>query len=178
MPLPYSIIGDQMEIVSPSSQYKNSYYEYLKELGDEDRYPFTLDFDSKNFEALLARLDDFANGKNLPDGFVPSTTLWLVKEHELIGVTNLRHFLNSKIEYCGGHIGLGIRPAYRGQKLGNLLMKKSIDVLNKMGINHVHVHCHKANLASAFAIKNNGGELDSEICLKEGIVQRFIIKKT
>jgi len=87
MPLPYSIFGDQMEIVSPSRQYKNSYYEYLKELGDEDRYPFTLDFDSKNFETLLARLDDFANGKNLPDGFVPSTTLWLVKEQELIGVT-------------------------------------------------------------------------------------------
>jgi len=91
---------------------------------------------------------------------------------------NIRHFLNSKIEYCGGHIGLGIRPAYRGQKLGNLLMKKSIEVLHKMGINHVHVHCHKTNLASAFAIKNNGGELDSEICLKEGIVQRFIVKNT
>jgi predicted acetyltransferase len=57
-------------------------------------------------------------------------------------------------------------------------MNKSIDVLNKMGINHVHVHCHKANLASAFAIQNNGGELDSEISLKEGIVQRFIVKNT
>lgn len=167
-----------MEIVRPSKKYQSSYIEYIKELGDEERYPFTLDFDYENFDALLARLDNFSNGVNLPNGYVPSTTLWLVKGQELIGVTNLRHFLNSQIEYCGGHIGLGIRPSYRGLKLGRFLMEKSINKLNEMGVNNVHIHCYKANLASSSAIISNGGELDSEIPSSEGIIQRFIVKNT
>ncbi|WP_298939898.1 GNAT family N-acetyltransferase [uncultured Psychromonas sp.] len=164
-----------MDIVSPSSKYKSSYIEYIKELGDEVRYPFTLGFDYENFDALLVKLDDFANGENLPEGKVPSTTLWLIKDQEIIGVTNIRHFLNSDIEYCGGHIGLGIRPSYRGQNFGSLLMKESIDVLHKMGVSNIHIHCHKTNLPSAFTIINNGGELDSEIVLNDGIVQRYIV---
>ncbi|MEH6452242.1 MAG: GNAT family N-acetyltransferase [Psychromonas sp.] len=167
-----------MEIVSPSIKYKNSYIQYIKELGDETRYPFTLDFDYEDFNALLIRLDEYENGINLPEENVPSTTLWMVEGQELIGVTNIRHCLNSRIEHCGGHIGLGIRPSCRGQKLGQLLMKSSIEKLREMGTQHVHIHCYKANSASAYTIINNGGELESELALGEETVQRYVVKYT
>ncbi|MGO2235227.1 MAG: GNAT family N-acetyltransferase [Marinomonas sp.] len=164
-----------MELVLPSSKYIPSYNAYIEELGDEVRYPFPMGFDHQDFDALLAKLSDFALGNNLPDGFVPSTTLWLVEGDKLVGVTNLRHYLNSAIEECGGHIGLGIRPSYRGKGLGKLLMKLSVEKLNAMGISCVHVHCYKDNYASASTIIANGGELHSELTLDGKVVQRYFI---
>ena len=165
-----------MELVVPSIEYEASYKEYIKELGDEERYPFPLDFDHSNFCKLIARLNDFAAGDNLPDGYVQSSTLWLVDGKEIIGVTNIRHYLNKAIEYCGGHIGLGIRPSCRGKGLGRNLMQLSIDYLRRMGVKTIHIHCHKDNQASSNTIKACGGVLDSEISDDGHIVQKYLVK--
>ena len=164
-----------MEFVLPSKTYQQSYREYIEELGDEERYPFPLSFEHEDFDALLAKLDDFASGRNIPEGYVPSTTLWLVEGEQLLGVANLRHYLNARIEESGGHIGLGVRPAYRGKGLGKHLMKLAIETLNGMGVNQVHIHCYKDNLPSARAIVANGGKLHSEIMVESKTVQRYLV---
>ena len=165
-----------MKLVKPSLAYQNSYYRYIKELGEEERYPFPLDFAYDDFDALLEKLEKFALGEKLPKGYVPSTTFWLVEKEEIIGVTNLRHNLNKQIMFCGGHIGLSIRPSQRGKNLGYKLMNLSIRKLHDMGVNQIHIHCHKSNLKSAKIIMNNGGVLDSEINDNGEIVQRYIIE--
>jgi hypothetical protein len=76
-----------VELVRPSTKYESSYRAYIVELGDEERYPFPLDFDHKDFPALLRRLNDFEAGRNLPEGYVPSSTYWLVEHGELVGVS-------------------------------------------------------------------------------------------
>lgn len=164
-----------MKLILPTKEYQQSYHTYIKELGDEERYPFPMDFDYRDFQKMLLKIDDFANGVNLPDGYVQSSTLWLVEAGELVGVTNIRHYLNKDIEYCGGHIGLGIRPSYRAKGYGNQLMKLSIEKLYDMGINTVHIHCYKDNIASAKAIISNGGILDSELTLDNKVVQRYLV---
>jgi predicted acetyltransferase len=165
-------------LISPNPEYEASYRDYIQELGDEERYPFALDFDHSDFAALLDRLANFEAGRNLPAGYVSSSTYWLVESGEIIGVSNLRHTLNEEIRHCGGHIGLGIRPAQRGRGLGAELMALTIQQAWKRGIEEVHIHCYKSNGASASIIESNGGVLHSEI--KEGhpvrIVQRFVVK--
>lgn len=165
-----------MKLVTPSLKYQRSYQQYIDELKDEERYPFPMDFDHHDFAAMLAKIADFTAGNNLPKHAVPSTTLWLVEEDELIGVTNLRHYLNDAIAHCGGHIGLGIRPSYRGQGLGNHLMHSSIAWLQAHGVNEVHIHCYQDNLASVNAIISNAGVLESEIAIDNKIVQRYLVK--
>lgn len=165
-----------MKLVIPSAAYELSYREYIKELGDEERYPFPLDFEYNDFEPLLTRLNDFAEGRNLPDGYVQSSTLWLVNNEQIVGVTNIRHRLNDAIKYCGGHIGLGIRPSYRGKGIGAKLMKMSIHYLAQMNVSSIHIHCYKHNFASANMIKACGGKLDSEITEAGLVVQRFVVK--
>ncbi|MGX5202221.1 GNAT family N-acetyltransferase [Aliikangiella sp. IMCC44632] len=167
-----------MDLILPSAEYKNSYIQYINELGDEERYPFPMDFDYSDFEKLLDRIDNFSKGLELPVGYVPSSTFWLVDSGELIGVTNVRHYLNSEIEHCGGHIGLGIRPSYRGKGLGRHLMKLSIKKLNTMGVNSVHIHCYKKNIASSKAIISNGGVLVSELSLDSNLVLRYLVSST
>jgi predicted acetyltransferase len=166
-------------LISPIPEYEASYRAYIQELGDEERYPFPLDFDCSDFAALLDRLANFEAGRNLPAGYVSSSTYWLVESGEIVGVSNLRHSLNEEIRHCGGHIGLGIRPAQRGRGLGAELMALTIQQAWKRGIEEVHIHCYKSNGASASIIESNGGVLHSEI--EEGhpvkIVQRFVVKK-
>jgi predicted acetyltransferase len=166
-----------VELVAPSLAYEQSYGAYIVELGDEERYPFPLDFEHRDFRALLKRLNDFENGVNIPDGYVPSSTYWLVDSGELIGVSNLRHYLNERIKTSGGHIGLGIRPSRRGHGLGNLLLALTIQKARSKGIEELHIHCHKNNEASARMIISNGGKLDSEIADGKSaeIVQRYVV---
>lgn len=167
-----------MELILPTKEYRNSYVEYIEELGDEERYPFPMDFDYSNFEKMLAKISDFSKGINLPSGYVQSSTLWLVDSGILIGVTNIRHRLNKEIENCGGHIGLGIRPSYRGQGYGSKLMSLSIEKLNELGVDSIHIHCYKGNMASAKAIISNRGQLISELPLDNKIVQRYLVTHT
>ncbi len=165
------------ELILPRPEYEPSYGAYIRELGSEERYPFPLDFEHGDFAALLSRLGDFADGRNLPAGFVPATTFWLVHGGELVGVSNLRHHLNDRIRLNGGHIGLGVRPSYRGRGLGNLLLALTIQEARKKGIAQVHIHCHKSNVASARMIARNGGVLDSEAAdaESEDVIQRYLV---
>jgi len=144
-----------VELILPRLEYEPSYGAYIGELGDEERYPFPLDFEHTDFAALLRRLGDFASGVDLPDGFVPSSTYWLVEGSELIGVSNLRHYLNDRIRHHGGHIGLSVRPSYRGRGLGNVLLSLTIQEARKKDIAPIHIHCHKSNTASVRMIARN-----------------------
>lgn len=164
-------------LVRPSLAYAASYQDYIRELGDEERYPYPLDFDHADFVALLVRLDDLEAGRNLPAGRVASSTYWLVESGALIGVSNLRHRLNDDLRRCGGHIGLGVRPSHRGRGMGSRLLSLTIQKAWQRGIDEVHIHCYKANKASASIIEANGGALHSEI--EEGrpgqVVQRYVV---
>ncbi len=164
-----------MHLITPNAEYEASYREYIEELGVEERYPFPLDFDHSNFSILLTKLDNFRMGVDLPAGFVPSTTYWLVDGGEIVGVSNLRHFLNDRIRYAGGHIGLGIKPSKRGKGLSNLLLKLTIAKAVELGIHPIHIHCHKENIASARMIMSNGGKLESEIEEAGEVVQRYLV---
>lgn len=164
-----------MQLVLPRIEYEQSYREYIEELGDEERYPFPLDFDHSDFEALLGKLERFSKGIDIPEGFVPATTYWLVDGSEIVGVSNLRHYLNDRIRYAGGHIGLGVRATWRGKSLGSLLMGLTLKKAAEHGIDPVHVHCHKHNVPSARMIIANGGILESEISDEGEIVQRYVV---
>jgi len=164
-----------VKLVLPCAAYKASYINYIQELGDEERYPFPLDFDHQDFSALLTKLENFSNGSGIPDNFVPATTYWLVDGEELVGVSNLRHYLNERLRYSGGHIGLGIRPSFRGKGLGKLLLALTIEKAVELGIKEIHVHCHKNNEASARMIRANNGSLESEFEEAGEALQRYVV---
>jgi predicted acetyltransferase len=164
-----------IELALPSLAYESSYRAYVRELGLETRYPFPLDYDHGDFPALLRRLANLANGTDVPEGFVPSSTFWLVDGSELIGVSNLRHYLNDRIREHGGHIGLGIRPSYRGKGFGKVLLARTIVEARARGIGDIHIHCLRGHTASTRLILGSGGILSSEIALEASseVVQRF-----
>ena len=152
-----------LKLVHPQSVFKASYLSYIEELGEEERYPFPLDFEHRDFEAMLQRNEDFEQGINLPEGFVPSSTRWLIQDTLIIGVSSLRHFLNDDIAFVGGHIGLGIRPSCRKKGFSKKLLELTLQEAFVRNMREVHIHCYSNNVASKAMIISCGGVLHSEV---------------
>jgi predicted acetyltransferase len=165
---------------APSANLQDSYRGLIAELdaGGERRVPFVLDYPFEDFEALLARFRDEAQGIGLPNGFVPHSTFWLVRNgREIVGVSNLRHRLNAHLLKEGGHIGYGIRPSARRKGYGKEILRQTLAKAREHGIGRALVTCGKENIGSARIILANGGVFESEEFSEERgeVVQRYWI---
>ena len=175
------MVQELLRLETPSKTLRDSYRSLIAELESrgEKRVPFPLSFPFEDFEALLARLRDNAQGLGLPDGFVPHSTFWLVRDgEEIVGVSNLRHRLNEVLAREGGHIGYGIRPSARRNGYGREILKQTLRRAGEVGIDRVLVTCGKRNHGSAKVILANGGVFDSEAFIPERgeVVQRYWIR--
>ncbi len=164
-------------LIKPSVEYEKSYRSYIRELGDSERYPFTLDFEFDDFPALVTRLNNCSLGIGLPEGWVPHTTFWLVENSEIVGVSSLRHRMTDHLERLGGHIGFGVRPSAQGRGVAKELLGRTLREAGHLGISEVFVICLKDNKASSRVIQANGGTLESEYSAPEysGLLQRYVI---
>lgn len=156
---------EALRLQSPSADLRDSYRSLIAELesAGEKRVPFTLSFAFDDFEALLARLRDESNGIGLPEGFVPHSTFWLVRNgEEIVGVSNLRHSLTPFLLREGGNIGYGIRPSARRNGYGREILKMTLREARSLGLARVLVTCGKSNLGSVRIILAAGGVFESE----------------
>ena len=166
-----------LSLITPTVEYERSYRNYIEELGSAERYPFTLDFEFDDFPALVARLNNYSLGIDLPEGSVPHTTFWLVEDGEIVGVSSLRHYMTEKLKLIGGHIGFGVRPSAQGRGVAKELLKQTLAEAGHLGISEVLVICLKDNAASSRVIEANGGRLESEYSVQEysGLLLRYVI---
>ncbi len=164
-------------LTQPIVKYERSYRSYIAELGNSERYPFTLDFEFDDFPALVTRLNNCSQGIGLPDGWVPHTTFWLIEDEEIVGVSSLRHRMTDHLKRLGGHIGFGVRPSAQGRGIAKELLRRTLGEAGRLGISEVLMICLKDNVASSSVIRANGGKLESEYSAPEysGLLQRFVI---
>ncbi|MEF9981777.1 MAG: GNAT family N-acetyltransferase [Glutamicibacter sp.] len=96
-----------------------------------------------------------------PDGFVAQSTLWLAHDDEYLGAVSLRHELgNDFLREVGGHIGYGIRPGARGNRLARTALAGSLEQARSLGLPRVLLTCNDSNTASARTIEACGGVLE------------------
>ena len=62
--------------------------------------------------------------------------------------------------FHGGHIGYGVRPAWRRRGYATEILRQSLVILRSYGVEHVLVTCDDANLGSAAVIEACGGVLE------------------
>ncbi|GBL06153.1 GNAT family N-acetyltransferase [Glaciecola sp. KUL10] len=155
--------GEKYALITPEKTYEDSFNNYIKELGSEERYPYPLDIPADDFQKYVETLHNYSQGKDLPAWLVPNTTYWLICNSEIVACSHLRHELNHQLKHAGGHIGLGVRPSFRGRGLSNLLLDLTIQQARAISIKEIHIHCFEDNLASKQMIQNAGGLLTSRI---------------
>ncbi len=174
--------GDRLELVLPSSEYKEQVMEYRKKflennesldgcsgLEDCDTYEEWIDFDSRL-------------SKKYGKTYVPSSEYLAVRlnDNKLVGMIDIRHSLSDFLYNYGGNIGYSVLPEERRKGYAKEMLKLAIEKCKEMNIKRVLVTCYKENIASAKTIQANGGVLENEIIDRvhlsgSGIIQRYWI---
>ena len=119
-------------------------------------------------DIAIARSEADRSGEDLPAGYVPATTLWLVDGQKFIGRVNIRHRLTPHLMQFGGHIGYMIRPSEQGKGYGNLQLALALDYCREhlrdaISGGKVLVTCDDDNVRSAKVIEANGGVLENKV---------------
>lgn len=153
-----------MQLVSPTTTYQAMYLQALKEGKNETQNTRLEPPRAKEtFADFVQRLNDYAKGLQLPEGWVPSTELWLIDNDEFIGRVSVRHILNDYLLKVSGHIGYYIRPTKRNLGYGKKILELALEEAKKLGIPKVLVTCDESNIGSQKIIEANGGILENTI---------------
>ncbi|MBP6882466.1 MAG: GNAT family N-acetyltransferase [Candidatus Levybacteria bacterium] len=163
-----------MELISPSSEYKDQFIDAVKEyqaIESDDRrdiYEINTEELEIDFPTYLKKLNLQSQGENLPEGYVPVSTFWLVDNHEFIGRVSIRHRLTPDLMKIGGHIGYDIRPSKRKMGYGKKILELALLKAKELGIERVLATCIETNIGSKKIIESNGGVFEERIPADDG----------
>lgn len=109
----------------------------------------------------LPEMINCARGIDLPDGFVPDTTLFLWNDTQIVGQFRLRHYLPAtKIP---GHIGYFIAMEHRGKGFATEGLRLTLEYgASIIPEDEYYMRLNKDNPASLRVMLKNGGRIVGE----------------
>jgi predicted acetyltransferase len=159
-------------LVNPAEKYGASWLSALKEFEAEERRGFWNRVENPaDVPVLVKRLFEISEGLNIPESWVPATTLWYVERGYYIGHIDIRHRLNLFLEQFGGHIGYAVRPTERRKGYGNKMLELALPVIAEMGLTEILITCDEGNVASQKIIEKNGGLFENKLTDVQGTVK-------
>lgn len=171
---------ESLKLIEPDLTMGAEHAEMLNEWlrAGESLVPFTLKYDTSDFQQYVRLLSDLRKGIGIPETFVPHSTFWMInRNRKIIGVSNVRHYLNERLMAEGGHIGFGIKPSERKKGYGTEILRLTLIKAGKMKIEDVLVTCDKENTGSSKIIIKNGGQFWKEHIFEGRIIQNYWINK-
>ena len=114
------------------------------------------DFRNRALPEMLA----FAEGRNLPEGYVPETFFYLWKEDEIIGEFRIRHWLCESLRTGAGHIGQFIAKPFRGKGFGTEGLRLTLEEAHRIvPEEEIYLRVNLDNQASLRVMLKNGGRV-------------------
>lgn len=144
-------------LAKPDKEYQESFENYVQayENANDDCYFDIYKKGLESFDEYLNDLHNISKGIDVPQGWVATSTFWLIDNHEVVGVVRIRHQEVS----TAGHIGYDISPCHRNKGYGAQILKLALVEAEKIGIKEVIVTCNIDNIASKKIIEKNNGKL-------------------
>lgn len=174
---------EELELILPTIEYKKQIEKYKQDMLDNGS---SMDgcgnLRDDDFDTWLQNCNDWKEGKNLPEGYVPSTQYICIRkiDNKLVGMFQVRHTLNDFLLNYGGHIGDSIAVDERNKGYGKKLLALGLKKCKELGIDKVLVTCKDTNIASRKCILANGGQYEDSRTIKDqGInLERYWIDNT
>ena len=127
----------------------------------QDAFDFLLDLRrGEPWPAYISRLERLRLGVGVPKGWVPATFLVAEVNGHVVGRVSIRHQLNAYLSEVAGHIGVGVRPAFRRRGYATAILRQSLAVAAPTGLTQVLATCDANNAGAVNAIGNCGGVLE------------------
>jgi predicted acetyltransferase len=151
-------------LVAPDVQFESSYREAMAEFAAEGRLEELGSLPKhENFAGFVQELMDWSQGSDLPTGWVPQSSFWLVDGAWFIGKVEVRHRLTDALRLRGGHVGYAIRPTARRRGYGRAALSLVLRPCRDLGLSKILVTCDITNDASRRIIESNGGTLEDVV---------------
>ncbi|WP_330960932.1 GNAT family N-acetyltransferase [Photobacterium sp. 53610] len=143
-----------MEIVQAAMRHEQMYVPYVKACAESGIKHYQSAADAP--EAYFRNWVDYAEGRNLPEGWVPVTTYFCIRDGEILGTIRVRTGTNERVENILGHIGYETQPNARRQGVASQMLQWVCRHVIKAP---VRITCDAENIFSRQVIERNGGRL-------------------
>lgn len=167
-----------IKLEKPALEMEADYMRFAQEWQNagEEIIPYSVRLLGNSYSKWLENTSKFEYSETCPDGFVPASTYFLMRNTRILGAINIRHCLNDYLFNYGGHIGYGIRPSEREKGYATRMLSMALPLVKQLGVTRVLITCDQENIASAKTIKANGGVLENEVIEDNSITQRYWIE--
>ena len=166
-----------LKLERPSPALKEAYLDFVSdwEQNKEEITPYACRLLGRNCEEWLR--DTLREETDVPPNFVTASLFLLTDDSgTVLGAVHIRHRLNERLLFCGGHIGYGVRPSERRKGYAEAMLSLALPEAEKLGIDRALVTCDKSNTGSARTILHCGGVLENEVLEDGKPVQRYWIQ--
>lgn len=102
----------------------------------------------------------FADGRNLPEGYVPETTFFLWDDDTIVGQFRIRHYLCESLRTGAGHIGYFVAKSFRGKGYGTEGLRLTLEEARRIvPEEEFYLRVNRNNPASLHVMLKNGGRI-------------------
>ncbi len=103
-----------------------------------------------SIEDWLEELNKRSCEDTVPKGLVPSSTYLGVREKDnyIVGMIDIRHYLNEYLTQVGGNIGYSVRKTERNKGYAKQMLKLALEKCKELKIKKVLITCDEDNIAS------------------------------
>ena len=155
---------DKIILVKPDLSYADEIIKYKKEsLAESPIINGSAGLDRfSSIEIWFEELKKRSNEDTVPEGLVPSSTYLGVREKDnyIVGMIDIRHYLNEYLTQVGGHIGYGIRKTERNKGYAKQMLKLALEKCKELKIKKVLITCDEDNIASEKVILSANAKLE------------------
>lgn len=170
---------DKIILVKPDLSYADEIIKYKEESLKEspvingsaglDRF--------SSIEVWLEELKKRSCEDTVPKGLVPSSTYLAVREKDnyIVGMIDIRHYLNEYLTQVGGNIGYGVRKTERNKGYAKQMLKLALEKCKELKIKKVLITCDEDNIASEKVILSANAKLEDIRNVNDENKKRFWI---
>ena len=155
---------DKIILVKPNLSYADEIIKYKEEsLAESPVINGSAGLDRfSSIEVWLEELKKRSCEDTVPKGLVPSSTYLGVREKDnyIVGMIDIRHYLNEYLTQAGGHIGYGVRKTERNKGYAKQMLKLALEKCKELKIKKVLITCDEDNIASEKVILSANAKLE------------------
>jgi len=164
-----------IKLVELSTENDRDIYEMLQRIGPSEN-AFRNDVNGMSFQEYkdwLKLQAAWAQGEQLPDGYVKQWTYWLYDGDTPVGYGKLRERTTEQSLRFGGNLGMAIDPLARGKGYGNMIVQKLMEQAAVNGIKEIFSTVEKFNYPSKKIHEKMGFQLLKEDDVRWYFLLRF-----
>lgn len=155
---------DKIILVKPNLSYADEIIKYKEEsLAESPIINGSAGLDRfSSIEIWFEELKKRSCEDTVPKGLVPSSTYLAVREKDnyIVGMIDIRHYLNEYLTQAGGHIGYGVRKTERNKGYAKQMLKLALEKCKELKIKKVLITCDEDNIASEKVILSVNAKLE------------------